>query len=165
MSFLPAIAPVIGMVAGAAGSIMQGMGAMQQGQYQAEIASRNAIVAKQNAAAALAAGNAKQQDQAMQQAAQMGKAKAVQGASGIDVNSGSAPLVLGGEAGLAGLDQSRIKQGSVNTAQNFIRQSQDFTAQAQIDKQTGTNAMFSSLLGGVNSVASKWSVYKQYGVM
>ena len=162
------IAPVfmaIGAIASAASAVVGGMGAANQAEYQSEIAARNAQIAQQNAAYATQQGQAEQVDAAMKQQQQAGKMKAVQGASGVDVGQGSAADVAGGEAGINAVDQNRIAQGATSKARNFQNQSADLSAESEMYSNSASNALFSSFIGGVSSVAGKWSEFKQVGLI
>ena len=89
----------IAMIAGIAGAGVSAFGAMQKGSaeagmynYQAGVADINSKIAKQNAAWPLDAGGIKGQQLGEKQAFRAGSIAAAQGASGLDVNSGSAQV-------------------------------------------------------------------------
>lgn len=156
---------VIGAIASAASAVVGGMAAANQAEYQSAIAARNAQIAQQNAAYATQQGQAEQVDAAMKQQQQAGKMKAVQGASGVDVNEGTASDVAQGEASINAVDQTRIAQGANAKARNFQNQSQDLSAESEMYSNSASNALFSSFIGGVSSVAGKWSEFKNVGLI
>ena len=72
------------------GGIVQGEGQKESADYQAKVSRNNAITAANNASIATEMGDVKSADSGFKTAQVLGKAKADQGASGIDTNSGSA---------------------------------------------------------------------------
>ena len=92
--------PLVGGVVGAEGASVQAAGAEEvggaeqtQADYQAQVAKVNAQIAGENATYAMAAGQEEAGIVGLQGAGQVGEIKAAQGASNIDVNTGSAEKV------------------------------------------------------------------------
>jgi hypothetical protein len=104
-------------------------------------------------------------------AAQLSSIKATQGASGLDVNRGSAVEVRASEANIGEENQAITRSNAARTAYGFEVQSVQDQAQSQIDIMQGKQAKIageigagSSLLGGATSVASKWIQAKYQGI-
>jgi len=142
MSFL---AP-LGIVAGIGGGFASGAGAMQAAKaasassnYQAVVAANNATLANETADRALASGAAATEDVSMKSAANVGTIKATQGASGVDVNSGSALNVQSSARELGELAATRTENNAQERAWGYRVQASNDVAQAQLDLMTGKN--------------------------
>ena len=153
-----------GGITSAIGNVFQGQATSQSYQYQAQIAQINSQVAKQNAAYATEVGEVDAQQSGMQTRAQIGQTKAIQGSSGLDVNTGSGAAVRTSEAEIGVENQNIIRANAAKQAYGYEVNAAQFTNQASLDIASGANAVtagkigaFSSILGGVGSVASKWS--------
>jgi hypothetical protein len=154
------------------------MGAMQQGHaqaaqanYQAAVARNNAIIQQQNAAQAAATGRAQAQVQDLQNARRLGMIAAAQGASGIDIGSGSFRDVTSSAAQLGRLDTQTVMQRALEQARGYNIEAASQTAQAQLDQMQAQQAQragmiggVSSLLGGASSFADKWRWFQTTGV-
>jgi hypothetical protein len=161
-------------------------------QYQAAVAKINQQIAKQNANYELETGEVEAQQVGMESRYRLGQMLANQGASGIDVSSGSATKIREGMIDIGYHDQAmtranaaRLAYGSevqatqyeaqaaihsftaamddeqaknAGTAAGLTRSSMSLLSQASenVSKATGLNIM-SSLVGGVGSVAGKWT--------
>jgi hypothetical protein len=157
---------------GAMGSIQQGQATAAASNYQAQVAKNNAITAEQNAAYATQAGTAKAQSQDFQTAAVVGAEQAGQGASGIDLTTGSPRAVREGTHQMGRLGTLNIVQDANLTAYGYRTQGTSFTAQSQLDtsqagfaSQAGFLGAGTSLLGGASSFADKWSSYQLRGAL
>ena len=153
-----------GAITSAIGSNFAGQASGQSYQYQAQIAQINSQVAKQNAAYATEVGEVDAQQSGMQTRAQIGQTKAIQGSSGLDVNTGSGAAVRTSEAEIGVENQNIIRANAAKQAYGYEVNAAQFTNQASLDIASGANAVtagnigaFSSILGGAGSVASKWS--------
>ena len=142
MSFL---AP-LGAILGVAGGFAQGAGAMQAAKaasassnYQAVVAANNATLANQAADRTLASGAAETEAVSMKSAANVGSIKAVQGASGVDVNSGSAVTVQSSARELGELAATRTQNNAAERAWGYRVAASNDVAQAQLDQMTGKN--------------------------
>lgn len=167
-----------GMAASAIGGVVSAVGSEQSGNaqksmydYQAGITSLNAQVSKQNASYALATGEVEAQQSGMQTRAQIGETKAIQGASGLDVNSGSGATVRSSEADIGAENQAVIRSNAAKRAYGYEVEATQATAQGQVDVMAGQNAQsagqigaISSILGGASSVSSKWLQANQQGI-
>ena len=168
----------IGTAASAGGGILGAMGNMQQGQaqsgmyqYQAGVADVNAKIAKQNADYALATGETQAMTKGMEWRSRIGETTVRMGASGVAVGQGSSGDVIASEHKLANLDQGIIRNNAARQAYGYeVTASQD-VAQAGMYRQAASDATsagglkaIGSILGGVSSVASKWSSGQSSGV-
>ena len=158
-------------VTGAAGSIFGGQASAAAYNYQAGIAQMNAQIAKQNAAYEGALGEVQAQAQGMKTRAVISQTRATQGASGLDVNTGSAASVRESEFQLGGYDQQIIRSNAARRAYGFEVEAAGDIAQAGAYRAAGENAMtagllgaFTSILGGGGSFASKWQQGKSAGI-
>lgn len=166
-------APVLGAV-GLGATLFSGMmgvkgaqaaGAAQAGQYeyQAGLAEINAQTAKENAEYTRRIGELKAMQYGMSAGQRSGAIKAGLGASGLDVNSGSAKDIIASDELVKGMDLATIRSNALKTAYDYDVQSTQFKNQAQLyrmgaaDAQTATKYnVASSILGTVTSVSSKW---------
>jgi len=158
-------------VLGIAGAGISAFGAYEQGQaqaanatYQAQVAANNAMVARENASLAAASGAAREATQGMKTAATVGAIKAGQGASGIDVNTGSAASVRQAASKLGALDlattrsnTSREVYGYEVAATNDVAQSQLLTSEATQAKTAGDISALGTFLSGASSVGGKYA--------
>jgi len=162
---------VAGLVASAAGTGVS-MIAQQQSaaatrnasNYQAQVALNQAQIAKQQAQSTAAAGEAATVQQQLKTRAQVGGLLAAQGASGVDVGSGSAVDVRSSAAELGGLDAMTVKSDYARAAYGYQTGATSAEAEAGLARQkadqagtAGNLAAFGSLLSGASGVA------KQYG--
>jgi hypothetical protein len=105
--------------------------------YQAVVAANNAVLANETADRTLAAGAAATEDVSMKSAANVGTIKAAQGASGVDVNSGSALNVQSSARELGELAATRTENNAQEKAYGYRVQASNDVAQAQLDLMTG----------------------------
>lgn len=174
MSFLAAAS--IGSQA--AGGIFQAVGASKQGQaqqqmydYQASVAQLRANIDTQNAEYATQQGEQQAQQYGMQAGQRQGAIVAAQGASGLNVNAGSAKQVQTSQATVTALDLDTIRSNAAKTAYNFNTQAVYDKAQANVDVMAGNNAAqagninaASSILSSAGSVSSSWMKASQLGM-
>jgi len=163
-----------GLAASAIGGGVSAYGSMQQGAaqsaaytYQAGIAAINAQIADQNAKYAYMVGEQKAQKAGMQTRSIIGATKAQQGASGLDVNVGSAVDVRAAEADLGAENVGVIRNDAARTAFGYQVEEQQQLTQAALDRFAASNARTagyvgaaSSILGGASSVSDKWLKYQ-----
>lgn len=149
---------------GAYGSIQAANAQKAAADYQAQVTANNAEIANMNANAATEAGNTQLQAAQEQAAQHQGMIRAVMGAGGVDLNSGSALRNQEGEAEIDQLNQATITSNAARSAWNFRNQGQDLTAQSQLETMQGEQAQsagyikgFSTLLSGAGQVSSGWA--------
>lgn len=174
MGFDPAslaLAAVIGSaVVGGAGAIQQGQAAKSAADYNAQVAQNNAKIATQNATWAAQEGEANAGEQGAKTKATVAATLASEGASGVDVNSGSFQNVRSSETELGMLDALTIRSNAARTAYGYETQATGDIAQSQLDKAQGQNSELSSyvnagstVLGGVGNAASKYTDFLNQG--
>lgn len=158
------IMAAISMGATAAGGAIKAFGQMQEGDASAEMYKYKAAVAAQNAAYQRAAGEVSAQRSGMKSRFEIGQALAAQGASNLDVNRGSAPLVRQGMHDVAVQEQGIIRTDAARRAWGE-------EAEAKLDIEAGTQAKkaskiaaIGSILGAATSVSDKWMAGKTAGI-
>lgn len=143
----------------------------QEYQYQAGVARANQVIAERNANYAIYAGEEQAQEGGMKLRAEIGQTKAQQGAGGLDVNSGSDAAVRTSEYNIGQENIAITRNNAAKVAYGYDVEAFQASQQAAWDvtgssfetqaagfaqKAGDINAM-SSILGGVSSVASKFS--------
>jgi hypothetical protein len=163
---LPAVTAGVGL----AGASLSAYGAHEGGQaqaaaanYQAQVAANNAQIARWNAQMSAASGAAKEAAIGMKTANTAGTAKAAQGASGIDVNTGSAANVRQAIAKLGATDIGTQRSNTAKEVYGYEIAATSETAQSQLlemeasqAKQAGDISALGTFLTGASSVAAKW---------
>jgi len=134
--------------------------------YQAQVAANNAKIAGYNANAAVDSGNQQLQAAREQASQRQGMIRAVMGAGGIDLNSGSALRTQEGVAEVDQLNQATILSNAARSAWNYRNQGADFTAQSQLDTMRASQAEtaglmggFSTMLSGAGTFANQWNKF------
>ncbi len=168
----------VGIGASLAGGLLSAHGAEQSGQsqqqmynYQARVAQINSAIDKQNAEWATAKGEVESFQYGLKAQQEFGDIRATQGASNLDVTSGSNLAVQQSQRGIARMDMDQIRANAAKTAYDYgVRSTMD-TNQATLDVLAGQNAKLSgdinaasSILGTVSSVSSKWLQGSQMGM-
>jgi hypothetical protein len=167
---------ILGQVAGGflggAGTLQAGRAASAASNYQAVVAANNAQLANQAADRALAAGAAQTEEVSMKSAANVGAIKAAQGASGVDVNTGSALDVQSSARALGQLAATRTENNAQERAWGYRVQASNDVAQAQLDLMAGKNQLAGAetaattqelgglgtgALGAAQALSPKWS--------
>ena len=170
----PATLAIASGGAQAGGSLISALGAQREGaaqagmlNYQAGIAQLNQKIALQNRDYALASGESQAAVEGMKQRAIAGTTLARQGASGIDVGSGSSTGVRAGEAQVAGIDLATIRNNAARRAYGYSVEAAQDTAQAGLYQtaaqdvtQASKTKMLGSLISGAGGVADKWLQYQ-----
>jgi hypothetical protein len=165
--------PVLGLVAGVAGAGISAYGTYQglQSQsanaaYQAQVAANNTKIAQQNQSWDVQAGEVAAGNQGLKTRAMVGQTKAEQGASGLDVNSGSFVGARAGEAEIGALDALTIRSAAAKKAYAASVQANNYTAEGQLDTAESTQAANAapiaatgSLLSSASSVGASWAKY------
>ena len=168
----PAV-PVIALAATVASAGIGAYSAIQSGEaqsaaanYQAQVAANNAKIAAYNADAATAKGNTQIQAAEEQAAQHQGMIRAVMGAGGIDINSGSSLRTQEGVAQVDQLNEATIRSNAARSAWNFRNQGADFSAQSQLDQMQASQAdtaavmgEFSSLLSGASTFSNQYNKF------
>jgi hypothetical protein len=168
----------VGLGASLAGGLLSAFGAKKSGEsqqqmydYQAQVARINSQIDLQNRDYALNQGEIQASQYGMKAAQTFGAIRAAQGASNLDVNSGSAALVQGSERRVASIDMTQIRSNAAKVAYDYSTKSAMDLNQSTLDTMAGVNARTagnisaaSSILGTAGSVSSKWLQGKQAGL-
>lgn len=170
MGVAAAAASAASSVVSAFGSIFSGQAQQSAANYNAQIQLKNAQQAKINSQIAAQAGNAQVESQGFRNRAMAGSIKASEGASGIDVNSGSFSDVQRSQRELGQLDALTIRSNATREAYGYATQAQSYQEKAALEKAQGENAVTgsyinagSSLLNGASDAASGWQKYQMAG--
>jgi hypothetical protein len=154
----------VGAATTAYGAIQSGAAQRTAAAYQAQVTQNQAEIASMNANAAVETGNTQLQAAQEQAAQHQGMIRAVMGAGGVDLNSGSALRNQQGEAEIDQLNEATITSNAARSAWNFRNQGTDLTAQAGLETMQGEQAQsagymsgFSSLLSGAGQFAGGWA--------
>lgn len=168
MAFAPLLLAVAagGAVASAVGDIEGGIAKKNAAGYQATVAENNAVTANRNAAYASAAGQQRSEAVGERNAQVAGRIRATQGASGVDVNSGSNVDVQAGQRQAGQLDVLTTENDALLQAYGYRTQATNFKAQADLDKMEGDQAETAGyfgaggdLLSSASSLASNWAKF------
>jgi hypothetical protein len=172
-----AMAP-LALAAGIGGAALQADASYQssmaksaQAAYQAQVAQNNATIAQQDARLDIQAGETAATNQGLKTRAAVGQQKAAQGASGIDVNSGSAVDVRVGTESIGMLDALTLRSNAAKAAYAKEVEANSDTAQGQLlqsESQQEADAAplgaFGTLLSGASSVGGNWGKFQSlYG--
>ncbi len=174
MGFDPVTMAVIGITGAATsayGSYESGQANSKAAAYQAQVAANNAIIAQQNAKMDIQAGETAAVNSGLKTRATVGSEKATQGAAGIDVNTGSAPMVRAGTAEMGMLDALTIRSNAAKKAYGEEVAATSDTAQSQLDtmqseqaKTAGDIGAAGTLLSGASTVGSNYLKFQgNYG--
>ncbi|HZX69768.1 MAG TPA: hypothetical protein VFE77_03035 [Rhodanobacter sp.] len=170
--------PAIAIAATVASTAMSAYGAYSQGQaqsaqakYQQQVAQNNAVMKQRAEVSTASQATVTETYQALQDAALKGRETAAEGASGTDVNQGSALNTTSNTAADAVLNQKTVAYNASmqeydEAAQADYQQGQagQFGAASQNALTAGTIGAAGSVLSGPGSVADKWYKFNQAGV-
>ena len=153
----------LGGITSAIGAFVQGQAQQEMYNYQAGVARLNAQIADQNATYTRQVGELQAAQAGLAGAQRMGQIRAAQGASGLDVNTGSAKQVQQSQGQITSMDMTAIRSNAAKTAYNYEVEGTQYIAQANLDTVAGKNARtsgminaYSSILGSASSVSSEW---------
>lgn len=120
----------------------------QQAQYEA-----NSKIANLQGESAIQAGEFAQADTGRRAKALIGSERAAAGASGVDVNSGSAAAIQGDTAALSAMDQLTIKNNAWKQAWGYSEQALQSEGSGIFTGLAGANQSQNTLLtGGMQAV-------------
>jgi hypothetical protein len=162
------------LVTSLAGGVMSAVGTGRQyaaasanAAYQAQVAANNAKIAQQNQNAELQAGSQQATMTGLRTRATVGKTKAEQGASNVDVNSGSFSNARSGEAEVGLLDALTVRSNAARRAYGYEVQGLNDTAQSQLletesrqAREAEPWAVGASLLSSASSAGSRYAMYQ-----
>jgi hypothetical protein len=164
-------ATFLGGITGAISSFVGGEAQKQMYDYRAGVAKLNALISRQNATYATQVGEIQAAQSGLEGAQRFGKIRAAQGASGLDVNSGSNKAVQDSQTEITKFDAAAIRSNAARTAYNYENAAVGFSSQAAMDTVAGKNArtsgiigIGSSLLSSATSVSDQWLRGNQLGM-
>lgn len=174
----PAALAGVSIGGSAASGLLGAFGAQQSGQaqsqllaYQAGIARLNQQIAENNRVQALQVGEQQAQQQGLADRFIMGRIRAAQGASGVDVGGKTAQDVRSSQQEISTMNQATIRNNAAKTAYAYETQAVTAGAQGQVYDAAAANVraaiplnVASSLIGGATSVSSKWLQAQQSGI-
>lgn len=165
-----ATSSILGGIVSASGAKASGKAAQQMGMYQAGIAKINADISRQNANYVRQQGEVQAHRYGMGARARMGEIEAGQGASGLDISSGSSKAVRESAKIVSDMDMAQIRQNAAKAAYDFDLQAQSHELESvgsmlgakTAERAANINAA-SSIIGSAASVADKWLIYSRLG--
>ena len=168
---ISAVAGLVGAGISAAGAAEAGKATSNSLAYQSQVAANNAAIAKQNAIMDIQSGEVAAVNQGLKTRAQVGSEKANQGASGVDVNTGSTVAVRAGTEQIGMLDALTVRSNSAKKAFTDEVAATSDTAQSQLDtmgsqqaSEAGEIGATGTLLSGVSTVGGNYARYQgQFG--
>lgn len=157
------------------GAVISGFGAWEQGQaqaasakYNAKIADRNAVQAHMNATMASQAGSADVAIQGEKNKAELGQITANQGASNVDVHSGSAADTQESAHEIGMTDALNVRTRATKEAYGYQVQEQDFHAKAEGERAEASNDLTGSYVNAastfLNQTESSASAFGKYAL-
>lgn len=159
-----AVAGLAGGGVSAVGQYNAGQAQSQNAAYQAQVASNNAKIALQNEGMDVASGEVQAGNQGLKTRAMVGATKAQQGASGVDVNSGSSVAVRSGESELGMLDALTIRSNASKKGYADEVAATGNTAEAGLLSSESTQAANAAPVAATGSLlSSASSVAGNYG--
>lgn len=152
-------AEVIPAALSVGGGLLKGAGSLKGGQaggataaYQAQVARNNAIALRQMADRSIQGGLVNADVTSLRSAANVGGLKAKQGASGINVNKGSAVDVRAGAAAAGKFDADTVLSNGDLQAYGFRVKATQEEAQAKLYEMGGGQAEAAGQLGAAGSL-------------
>lgn len=152
---------------GAVGSTLAGE---KSAKYNAAIAGNNAQIASQNATTSIQEGEANAAAASQASKAKIGGILANQGASGVDVNSGSSLDTRASAADVGELNAINIRSQAARSAYGFETSGVNSTAEQNMDESQAAYAPIqgaigagTSLLSGAAAVNSPWASFAASG--
>jgi hypothetical protein len=136
-------------------------GAITSGNAAASAAKYNATTAMQQGQAAETAARINEQQTYRQGDQLLGRARAAAGASGVNVNSGTALLNQGDIKQATDQNVSDQTFNAELSTWGYRNQAALETAEAGADRTAGYLGAASTLIGGASQVAGKWAAYQQ----
>ncbi len=152
--------PTAMMILTGASTAISAIGAYQQGGFQSDVADNNAIVQTRMAENARARGERAEMKHRLQVAQLKGKQRAAFGASGVDVQRGSASDILADTSMMGELDALSIRNNAELEAYSHEVGATSSSAQADFYKLAGTYNAAGTILGGAGRVSEQWHKYR-----
>ena len=134
-----------------------------KGVYDQSVADTNAKIATLQSKQTLEAGDIMASRQNLKTQATVGAIRAQQGASGVDVASGSSALVRNSVQTVGAMDELTIRNNAARAAWGFQTQAIQDTYEGQFAHMTASNEAQQTLLsGGLQAVEGPTSIYANY---
>lgn len=174
----PAALGAFGIGSTIAGGGISAFSALQGGKaqagayrYQAGISRANAGIFKQNAEYERQVGGVQAERAGLKSRFEIGKIRAAQSASGIDMTRGSAADVVEGQQKIASHDQRLIRHNAARRAYGQEVEAWNAEEQARMQEISASNAeksgklkALASIIGTAGSVSSKWLAGRDSGL-
>jgi hypothetical protein len=161
MGALMAPLALVGGLAGAGITAAGQYGSMQaqsaNAAYQAQVAAMNSKIALSNASMETQSGEIAASNQGMKTRAAVGTTLAQQSASGVDVNSGSAPKVRAAESELGLMDALTIRSTAAKKAYADTVAATSDTAESTLLRSEAAQASAAAPIGALGSFLSSAS--------
>ena len=145
----------------------QAIGDVSQSQtygYQSAISAQNAIIAKQNAGYALMTGEHKAGQSGTATRYREGQIQAAQGASNLNVNTGTQAQVQQSQRLVGQEEQTAIRSSAAKTAYDYDVQSAQDTAQSQMYEQASTMSMIAAPISAAATILGMKSSFGPGGI-
>lgn len=134
-----------------------------QGNYESSIASTNAAIAGLQERQTLEQGDIEASRQNLKTQASVGSEKAAEGASGVDVASGSAAIVRAGTTSVGQIDELTIRNNAARKAWGYQTEELQDNFQGQFAQLTAKAKSFQGLLsGGLQAISGPLGIESNY---
>lgn len=167
----------IGTIASGIGGVVSAVGAIESANaqasastYNAKVDAQNAQQATMNAHLASEAGAQQAMNQSLKTRAALGGIIANEAASGVDVNTGSSPLVRMSEHDLGQYDALTLRSNAAKEAYGYETQASSYqgssqlqTQEAKNDKTAGIFNAGSTLLSSAGAAADNYTKFQLSG--
>lgn len=149
---------------GALGSAYsQAQATKARGDYASAVANTNARIANLEADQTIAAGDVAASRKNLETRQVVGSIKATQGASGIDVSTGSSAHTRISTEFAGKMDEMTIRNNAARQAWGFKVQAMNDSFEGQMTKMTASNQAQQTLLtGGLQAIEGPLSIYANY---
>lgn len=155
--------------AGIAGSAVNAYGQLQTARAQsdlynfnAQVSEQNALIAEQKGRWAAETGNQDVAASQMKTAAKVGSIKANQGASGVEIGTGSNADVITSTKEIGALDALTIRSNAARQAYGYTTEAYSDRTQEQLDKMAADNSTKAGYIGAGTTLLSGVAKGEQY---
>lgn len=134
-----------------------------QGDYEATVANTNAKLAQLQSKQTLEAGDIEASRENLKTQQAIGSVRATQGASGVDVASGSSALVRNSIQSVGQQDELTIRNNAQKQAWGYQTEAIEDTYKGQFEKDTASAESEQSILnGGLKAISGPLSIESNY---
>ena len=154
-----------GSAANAYGQVQSAKATSNAANFNANVAAQNAIIATQKQQWVGEEGDQEASISQMKTAAKVGSIKANQGASGVDVGTGSHADVVTSAREVGMLDALTIRSNAARAAYGYATEAYSDKAQEALDRYAGKNAITAGNIGATSTIlggAAQSSQYSDY---